>query len=226
MALSRRAKYLIFELDDGTILLTHLGMSGRMLIDQPKTGKPGVIGSRSQTSPAGNSHEHIVIEIGNGTLIKFRDPRRFGLMTLTRKENLATHKLLAGLGPEPTEAAFTGTVLSDALAGKKTPIKQALLDQRVVAGLGNIYVCEALFHSGISPRRLATTIPGQRAERLAPAIRDVLSKAIAKGGSTLRDYVQASGELGYFQHEFCVYGREGPVSYKHLRSHETLRYLV
>ena len=209
VALSRRAKYLIFELDDGTILLTHLGMSGRMLIDQPSAGEPGVIGSRTPTSGASNSHEHIVIEIGNGTLIKFRDPRRFGLMTLTRKENLATHKLLAGLGPEPTEAAFTGTVLSDALAGKNTPIKQALLDQRVVAGLGNIYVCESLFQAGISPRRMAANIQGKRAARLVDAIHNVLGKAIEAGGSTLRDHVAPDGELGYFQHSFQVYDREG-----------------
>ena len=209
VGLSRRAKYLIFELDEGTILLTHLGMSGRMLIDQPKTGEPGVIGSHTHTSPASNSHEHIVFEVGNGTLIKFRDPRRFGLMTLTRKEDLATHKLLAGLGPEPTEAAFTDTVLSEALAGKKTPIKQALLDQRVVAGLGNIYVCESLFQAGISPRRMAASIQGKRAVRLVDAIHSVLDKAIEAGGSTLRDHVAPDGEIGYFQHSFQVYDREG-----------------
>jgi len=209
VGLGRRAKYLIFELDDGTILLAHLGMSGRMLIDQPKAGEPGVIGSRTHTSCAPNSHEHIVFEIGNGTLIKFRDPRRFGLMTLTRKEDLATHKLLAGLGPEPTEAAFTCTVLSEALAGKKTPIKHALLDQRVVAGLGNIYVCESLFQAGISPRRMAASIQGKRAARLVDAIHSVLDKAIEAGGSTLRDHVAPDGEIGYFQHSFQVYDREG-----------------
>jgi len=131
------------------------------------------------------------------------------MMDLVLGKKLLEHRLLSGLGPEPLSNNFNSMILSDALRGRRTPIKSALLDQKIVAGLGNIYVCEALFHSGISPRRLATSIPGRRSEKLVPAIRDVLTKAIAKGGSTLRDYVQASGELGYFQHEFSVYGREG-----------------
>ncbi len=207
--LGRRAKYLVFELDDGTALLAHLGMSGRMLIDQPKTGDSGVIGRYAHATGDGAAHEHVVFEVGNGTLIRFRDPRRFGLMALTRTEDLATHKLLAGLGPEPTEAAFTGEVLARALAGKRTPIKAALLDQRVVAGLGNIYVCESLFLAGISPRRLAASVQGKRAARLVDAIHRVLNEAIEAGGSTLRDHVAPDGEIGYFQHSFRVYDREG-----------------
>jgi formamidopyrimidine-DNA glycosylase len=131
------------------------------------------------------------------------------MMDLVPAKDLYDHRLLRHIGPEPLGNEFNGLALSDALRGRRTPIKSALLDQKIVAGLGNIYVCEALFHSGISPRRLASSVAGRRAERLVPAIRDVLTKAIAKGGSTLRDYVQASGELGYFQHEFAVYGREG-----------------
>ncbi|HIM46630.1 MAG TPA: bifunctional DNA-formamidopyrimidine glycosylase/DNA-(apurinic or apyrimidinic site) lyase [Alphaproteobacteria bacterium] len=207
--LGRRGKYLVFELDDGMVLLAHLGMSGRMLIDRPETGEPGVIDRHAHTTGAGSTHEHIVFEVGNGTLIRFRDPRRFGLMTLTRKEDLATHKLLAELGPEPTGAAFTGAVLSAALAGKKTPIKAALLDQRIVAGLGNIYVCESLFQAGISPRRMASSVQGKRAVRLVEAIHSVLDEAIEAGGSTLRDHVAPDGEIGYFQHSFQVYDREG-----------------
>ena len=194
--LYRRAKFILADLDDDYVWMTHLGMSGRMIVHQgpePTLGK----------------HDHIVIETDGGHTIIFQDHRRFGMMDLVIGKNLKNHRLLSGLGPEPLGNSFNGVTLSDALRGRRTPIKSALLNQKVVAGLGNMYVCEALFHSGISPRRLATSIPGRRAERLAPAIRDVLTKAIAKGGSTLRDYVQASGELGYFQHEFSVYGREG-----------------
>jgi formamidopyrimidine-DNA glycosylase len=207
--LGRRAKYLLIELDDGTVVLAHLGMSGRMLIDHPTPGESGEIGRYAHATGAGAAHEHIVFEVGNGTLIRFRDPRRFGLMALARIEDLEKHKLLARLGPEPTGAEFTADVLSKALAGKKTPIKAALLDQRVVAGLGNIYVCESLFQAGISPKRLAASVQGKRAARLVDAIHDVLDKAIEAGGSTLRDHVAPDGEIGYFQHSFQVYDREG-----------------
>ncbi len=194
--LYRRAKFILADLDDDYVWMTHLGMSGRMFIHE-------------ESAPVLGKHDHIVIETDGGHTIIFQDHRRFGMMDLVIGKNLKNHRLLSGLGPEPLGNSFNGVTLSNALRGRRTPIKSALLNQKVVAGLGNIYVCEALFHSGISPRRLATSIPGRRAERLAPAIRDVLTKAIAKGGSTLRDYVQASGELGYFQHEFSVYGREG-----------------
>ncbi|HTW27912.1 MAG TPA: bifunctional DNA-formamidopyrimidine glycosylase/DNA-(apurinic or apyrimidinic site) lyase [Acetobacteraceae bacterium] len=191
----RRGKYMLMRLAGGDSLLLHLGMSGRMVIG------PAVV-----TTP----HEHLVLETDDGTRVGFVDPRRFGSLDLVATAAEDAHPRLADLGPEPLDAAaFTPAVLSAALAGKRTPIKAALLDQRVVAGLGNIYVCEALFRAGISPRRLAASVAGARAARLVPAIRETLQAAIAAGGSSLRDYVQPSGELGYFQHTWAVYGREG-----------------
>ncbi|MCW0182891.1 MAG: bifunctional DNA-formamidopyrimidine glycosylase/DNA-(apurinic or apyrimidinic site) lyase [Zavarzinia sp.] len=196
VAIRRRAKYMLWDLDDGTVLLGHLGMSGRMQV--------GV-----GPLPALGPHDHVVFETGDGPHVIYNDHRRFGLMTLDHRDTIAVHPLLAGIGPEPLGNEFNADVLSAALAGRRTPIKAALLDQKVVAGLGNIYVSEALFRAGISPEREAATVAGKRAERLVPAIRDVLNEAIAAGGSTLRDYVQADGELGYFQHAFKVYDREG-----------------
>jgi formamidopyrimidine-DNA glycosylase len=194
--LGRRAKFILAYLDDGMVWITHLGMSGRMfIIDGP--------------APAPGKHDHVIIRTDAGATVVFQDHRRFGMMDLVAGEALDQHPMLSGLGPEPLGNAFNDEILSAALAGRKTPIKAALLDQKTVAGLGNIYVCEALFDAGISPRRLARSVAGKRAQRLVPAIRDVLTRAIAKGGSTLRDYIQSSGELGYFQHEFRVYGREG-----------------
>lgn len=192
--IARRAKYLLFHLDDGTVLLGHLGMSGRLTV------------TRGTVTPG--RHTHVLFEAGDIT-VAYDDPRRFGLFDLTDEAGLASHPLLKDLGPEPLGNEFSGPVLSAALAGRRSPIKALLLDQRVVAGLGNIYICESLFRARISPRRLGASVAGARAERLAPAIRDVLNEAIAAGGSSLRDYVQASGELGYFQHNFSVYGREG-----------------
>ncbi len=205
--LDRRAKYLLFHLDDGTVLLVHLGMSGRMVIEQP--GEQTVSGSFAQGVSIGGKHEHVVFEVGNGTVVRFSDPRRFGLMDLTTEEALATHPLLGHLGPEPLDPALDGAMLASRLRGRRTPIKSALLDQRLIAGLGNIYVCEALFDSRLSPRRSAHTVQGVRADRLAAAIKDVLLRAIEAGGSTLRDHVAPSGEIGYFQHSFRAYGREG-----------------
>ena len=193
----RRAKYLLVELDDGTVLLVHLGMSGRMSV------APG--GADLPAAP----HEHVVFELSDATRIRFEDPRRFGLMALIGAGELAAHPLLAHLGPEPTGAGFTGPALAGRLRGKRTPIKAALLDQRVVAGLGNIYACESLFTAGLSPRRSAATVAGRRAAALAAAIRRILAEAIAAGGSTLRDHAAPDGEIGYFQHRFKVYGREG-----------------
>lgn len=195
-SLGRRAKYIVATLDDGRSLLIHLGMSGRMLLH---AGPP----------PAPGKHDHVVFRTDAGTTIVFSDPRRFGLMTLIEPDQIMTHRLLSRLGPEPLGNALSGPVLAERLRGKRTPIKAALLDQRVVAGLGNIYVCEALYHAGISPRRQAHTIGRQRAERLVAAIRQVLSAAIGAGGSSLRDYVASDGELGYFQHQFAVYEQEG-----------------
>jgi formamidopyrimidine-DNA glycosylase len=194
-ALGRRGKYILVELDDDGMLILHLGMSGR-------------ITAGAAAGPHAR-HDHVVLTLDDGIEIRFNDPRRFGLIDYPTRAAAARHPLLAELGPEPLEAGFDGRYLAGALAGKLTPIKAALLDQRVVAGLGNIYVCEALYHARLSPRRLAGTIGGRRADRLAAAIRAVLEEAIAAGGSSLRDYVQADGNLGYFQHRWAVYGREG-----------------
>lgn len=206
--LGRRAKYLVGEFDDGTVLLAHLGMSGRMIIETPDDADR-TPGEFTHDPGSHAKHEHIVFHVGNGTVIRFSDPRRFGLMTLTDRESFAGHKLIGHLGPEPTGEDFTGPVLAARLKGKKTPIKSALLDQTIVAGVGNIYACEALYAAGISPRRQAATVQGRRADRLAKAVRDVLGDAIEAGGSSLRDHVAPTGELGYFQHSFKVYGRTG-----------------
>lgn len=195
--MDRRGKYMLARLDDGNVLLIHLGMSGRMMI-----------GGANGASPPGR-HDHVIIETDEGKAIRFHDARRFGLMTICPQSAVAAHPLLKDLGPEPLGNEFNGPALAAALAGKRTPIKSALLDQRVVAGMGNIYASESLFHAGISPRRQAYTVKGARAERLASAIRRVLDAAIASGGSSLRDHVRPDGELGYFQHDFAVYGRAG-----------------
>ena len=196
----RRGKYILMRLDGGDSVLLHLGMSGRMIITPA--------GSNSRPNEP-TLHEHVVLETDDGWRVGFVDPRRFGSVDLVPTAREAEHRLLADLGPEPLEPAFTPAFLSAALTGKKTPIKAALLDQKVVAGLGNIYVCEALFRARLSPLRSAHTVPGARADRLVPAIRETLQEAIAAGGSSLRDYVQPDGELGYFQHAWKVYGREG-----------------
>ncbi len=206
-SIGRRAKYLIFNLDDGGVVLAHLGMSGRMVIE-PADDAPAVPGAFAHGVEGGGKHEHIVFSVGNGTVIRFSDPRRFGLMDLASHETLSSHPLIAGLGPEPLGDDFNGPALAQRLSGKKTPIKSALLDQRVVAGLGNIYVCEGLFLAGLSPRRSAHTVQRGRADRLVSSLKAVLEEAIAAGGSTLRDHVAPSGEIGYFQHSFKVYGQE------------------
>lgn len=154
-------------------------------------------------------HDHVHWRLEDGTRIIYSDPRRFGLMTLCDTGRLDSHPLLAQMGLEPLDGALTGDRLSALMEGRNTPIKAALLDQKLVAGLGNIYVCEALFAAGISPRRIARTVPGRRSERLAASIQAVLHDAIAAGGSTLRDYAHTDGSLGYFQHAFKVYDREG-----------------
>ncbi len=193
----RRAKYILMRLDRGESALIHLGMSGRMVLRPP--------GSNAPPPP----HEHVTLDTEDGWAVGFVDPRRFGSLDLLPTAAEDAHRLLAGLGPEPLDDAFDAVALSAALAGRRSPIKAALLDQRTVAGLGNIYVCEALHRAGISPRRIAATVAGARAARLAPAIKVTLREAIAAGGSSLRDYVQPDGELGYFQHAWRVYGREG-----------------
>ncbi|HEU0216612.1 MAG TPA: bifunctional DNA-formamidopyrimidine glycosylase/DNA-(apurinic or apyrimidinic site) lyase [Stellaceae bacterium] len=193
--LTRRGKYILIELDDNGTLLLHLGMSGRI------TAGPADV----PHAP----HDHVVLTLDDGTVVRFNDARRFGLLDYMRRGEEAAHPLLAEMGPEPLEPGFDGKYLAQRLAGKMTPIKAALLDQKIVAGLGNIYVCEALYRAGISPRRLAATVTGARAGKLATAIKATLSDAIEAGGSSLRDYVQADGELGYFQHQWAVYGHEG-----------------
>jgi formamidopyrimidine-DNA glycosylase len=193
----RRAKYILMRLDRGDSVLIHLGMSGRMVL-APADG-----------SGAAVAHEHLRLETDDGWRVGFVDPRRFGSVDLVATADENAHRLLASLGPEPLDDAFTGAVLAAALAGRSTALKAALLDQRTVAGLGNIYVCEALHRAGLSPRRLAHTASGRRAEALVQAIKATLGEAIAAGGSSLRDYVQPDGELGYFQHAWRVYGREG-----------------
>jgi formamidopyrimidine-DNA glycosylase len=203
--LRRRAKYLLADLDGGEVLLMHLGMSGRFTIGG------AILGDFVHTAPATQNglgkHDHIVFETSAGARIVYADHRRFGMMDLFGHNE--GHKLINSLGPEPLGADFTGDVLAAKLALRKTPIKATLLDQTIVAGLGNIYVCEALHRAGISPKRLAHRVDKRRCAALVPEIKSVLQDAISAGGSTLRDFRQAGGDLGYFQHSFRVYDREG-----------------
>ncbi|EPX82600.1 bifunctional DNA-formamidopyrimidine glycosylase/DNA-(apurinic or apyrimidinic site) lyase [Salipiger mucosus] len=201
--LRRRSKYILADLDSGETLLVHLGMSGRMLI----SGDP--LGRFVHDHPAPAKHDHVVFHMESGARVTFNDPRRFGAMDLMPTDATEAHPLLAAIGPEPLGNTFSESHLVAALAGRNTPIKAALLDQKIVAGLGNIYVCEALFRCGIHPARRVRRISERRIATLVPVIRAVLDEAIAAGGSSLRDYRQADGELGYFQHSFDVYGREG-----------------
>ena len=200
--LRRRSKYILADLNSGETLLIHLGMSGRMLI----SGDP--LGLFVHDHPAPEKHDHVVFHMANGARVTFNDPRRFGAMDLMETATADAHKLLAPIGPEPLGNAFNEAYLVAKLKDKNTPIKAALLDQRIVAGLGNIYVCEALYRAGISPKRRAGAISKARVAALVPIIRQVLQDAIESGGSSLRDFRQADGELGYFQHRFDVYGRE------------------
>ena len=203
LTLRRRSKYILADLASGETLLIHLGMSGRMLI----SGDP--VGRFVHAHPAPEKHDHVVFDMANGARITFNDPRRFGAMDLMPTANAETHPLLAKLGPEPLGNGFHAPYLAAALKGRASPIKSALLDQRIVAGLGNIYVCETLYRARISPRRRARNLSATRAGGLVAIIRAVLEDAIAAGGSSLRDFRHATGELGYFQHAFDVYGREG-----------------
>jgi formamidopyrimidine-DNA glycosylase len=220
--LRRRAKYILADLDSGETLVIHLGMSGRMSVfslialahaDAPAEAKQRKLGNYVyDTAPKGSGsgkHDHVVFETDAPARIIFNDHRRFGLMVLVDTDRLAEDKLFKGIGVEPLSEEFNTAYLAKALDGKKTPIKSALLDQRLIAGLGNIYVCEALFRAGISPKRLAGAIKRERLPRLVTAIKKVLKDAIAAGGSTLRDHAQATGDPGNFQHHFLVYGREG-----------------
>nr|WP_070961826.1 bifunctional DNA-formamidopyrimidine glycosylase/DNA-(apurinic or apyrimidinic site) lyase [Hyphomonas sp. Mor2] len=203
LRMGRRAKFLVTELSTDEALIMHLGMSGRFTVNSAASADfhhdPG-------TNPA---HDHVVFHMQDGATVTYNDPRRFGFMELWPIAQLDAYPRIAHLGPEPLSNGFSSAYLNEILAGKTAPIKSVLLDQAVIAGLGNIYVCEALFRAGISPRRKAHSVAGKRAERLAPAINDVIAEAIAAGGSSISDFASASGELGYFQKHFHVYDREG-----------------
>lgn len=203
--LSRRAKFLMAELSSGETLIMHLGMSGRFTIDEGgATLTPGEFTHPQATNP---KHDHVIFDMSSGARIVFNDPRRFGFMELFSAGQAIER--LEHLGPEPLSNAFNGPALRAAFKGKKSKVKIALLDQRNVSGLGNIYVCEALYRAGISPKRAAGRLSVAEGEALAGHIKVILREAIASGGSSLRDFAGASGELGYFQHSFDVYGREG-----------------
>ncbi len=204
--LERRAKYLLARLDRGDTLVMHLGMTGRFEIEGSDRSRPGVF---RQEAPTDDKHAHVVFETDTGRRVTYFDARRFGYMDLIPTAEMEKHPWFAGLGPEPLGPGFSAEHLERAFAGKVQNIKATLLDQRVVAGLGNIYVCEALQRARISPITAAGRISRMRLERLAEAVREVLAQAIEAGGSTLRDYAAADGALGYFQHAFRVYGREG-----------------
>lgn len=202
-ALRRRSKYLLADLEGGDTLIAHLGMSGRMLVSGAQ------IGAFHHAHPAPEKHDHVLLDLEGGARVTFNDARRFGSLDLWPTDGLENHRLLAGLGPEPLGNAFSGAHLFTRTEGRFTSVKAVLLDQRTVAGLGNIYVCEALWRARVSPQRLARDVTPEEADGIAAAVRAVLLDAIAAGGSSLRDYRQADGELGYFQHTFAVYGREG-----------------
>lgn len=209
-ALARRGKYLLAALSTGETLVMHLGMSGRFTVTGGATPqRPGDFHFEGRADPA---HDHVAIEVAGAegpARITYNDPRRFGFMDLENTDALDRSRHFAGMGPEPLDAGFTPEALRASLAGRKAPLKAALLDQGVVAGLGNIYVCEALWRSGLSPRRPAGRLSIASAARLHLAIKTVLAEAIDAGGSSLRDFVNADGALGYFQHRFSVYDREG-----------------
>ena len=211
--LGRRAKYLMADLASGDVLLMHLGMSGSFRVIKGEENKSP--GKFHHPRVEDRAHDHVVFHMSSGAAVVFNDPRRFGYMKIIARKAFDDEPLLKGLGPEPLGNEFDAAMLARSCANKKTSLKAALLDQRVVAGLGNIYVCEALYRSRLSPRRLAATLatkkgePTDHAKRLVGAIHTVLNQAIRAGGSSLRDHRQTSGELGYFQHSFQVYDREG-----------------
>lgn len=222
--LGRRAKYLVAQLEGDEALIMHLGMSGRFTVVPPREASSStkqdadqgqLIGEFVHETGTDPAHDHIVFEMENGAVVTFNDPRRFGFMDLVPAPQIDACKHFAGLGPEPLGNGFNAEYLARRAQGRSADLKAFLLDQRNIAGLGNIYVCEALFRTGLSPKRAASCLstkagaPTERCERLVPAIRQVLEEAIVAGGSTLRDYAKADGSLGYFQHSFQAYGREG-----------------
>jgi formamidopyrimidine-DNA glycosylase len=206
IALRRRAKYLVAELDTGEALIMHLGMSGRFTIYENERSQPGHF---HHVVKSAELHDHVVFQLDNGTVIIYNDPRRFGFMDLIPFNTLDQSPFFKGLGLEPLNGALDGSALLSLFQSKKTPLKSALLDQRLIAGLGNIYVCEALFRAKLHPQKQAGTLTDAQAQDLAQAIVDVLQEAVEAGGSTLRDFAHADGSLGYFQHRFRVYDQEG-----------------
>ncbi len=211
-ALRRRAKYLLADIGTDWTLIMHLGMSGSFRLED---GEPVAAGARHYEPGKAPAHDHVVLHLRDGPRVVYNDPRRFGFMLLVRRAALDQHPLLATLGVEPTGNALSGAALAPLLARRTAPLKAVLIDQRVIAGLGNIYACEALWRAGLSPRRRAGSLvradgrPTERLERLVETVRAVIADAIEAGGSSLRDYVQADGTLGLFQHRFAVYDREG-----------------
>jgi len=212
-ALGRRAKYLLADLASGEVLVMHLGMSGRFLVTQG--GATCMPGEFHHEHGGLGAHDHVVFQLSNGATVTYNDARRFGFMDLVPRSAIETSKHFAGMGIEPLGHELSGTAIARLFRDRRTPLKAALLDQRLIAGLGNIYVCEALFRAGLRPQAPAGSLasasgrPTRKALRLAAAIRDVLEEAVAAGGSTLRDHAQVDGTLGYFQHAFRVYDREG-----------------
>ncbi len=212
-ALGRRAKYLLADLDDAQVLVMHLGMSGSFRVEAREGTQP--LGTYYHDTSKDPVHDHVVFDLSSGARIVYNDPRRFGFMQIIARADLAEHALFKNVGLEPLGNELDGAVLARLFAGKAAPLKAALLDQTLVAGLGNIYVCEALHRAALSPRRAAGTLarkdgsPTQRAHLLARIIREVLEEAVAAGGSTLRDHRLTDGTLGYFQHTFRVYDKEG-----------------
>lgn len=216
-SLGRRAKYLLVDLDDGTVVIMHLGMSGSFRVEQD--GRDAVPGEFHHARSRIQAHDHVTFHLRDGAgaacRVIYNDPRRFGFMLLSDRQRLSEHPSIAGLGVEPVGNALAADVLAEKLRGRAVPLKAALLDQKIIAGLGNIYVCEALWRSGLSPKRKAATLvkkigePTPRLEALTGHIRDVIAEAIEAGGSSLRDHARTDGSLGYFQHNFAVYDREG-----------------
>jgi formamidopyrimidine-DNA glycosylase len=220
-ALRRRAKYLLVELDDGAVLLMHLGMSGSFRVEVGTDAAPALAGDTLYYAPGKDAaHDHVVFHFQGGPRIVYNDPRRFGFMLLIQPDAMATNSLLAGLGVEPTGNELSAELIAPRLAGRLAPLKAVLGDQRIIAGLGNIYVCEALWRARLSPRRRAGSLvkrdgaPTERLVRLVASVRAVIADAIEAGGSSLRDYVRADGELGRFQHRFAVYDREGELCFR------------
>lgn len=225
-SIDRRAKYLLIHLNNKHSILAHLGMSGRITVNSGETNSPlnhsplmgeYVSGEQSSAANGGGEkygkHDHVIFHFSDGTIMIFNDARRFGVMDLCLTSELGSLAELSGLGPEPLSNNFNGEELYSRLKSKNVDMKAALMDQRVVAGLGNIYVCESLFETGISPRKKAGKMSLEKTEELVPNVKKVLNAAIESGGSTLRDYVQSTGSSGYFQHQFKVYGRENKPCY-------------